>query len=156
MANSANSGRRREYTDDARRQKDFRRRDLTGFDGLVSKAAWGEIDPLIAHLNSDAPLSAEDRRSLARLISWAQQYGIPRRRGRPSGRTPGDVREAEAFVVSFVKAQLNIWRREQGRKRAQKGMRLLMTQRGMRLAEAVFPAAKNKIAVKNILTGLKR
>lgn len=98
-----------------RQQSLSKRLMMYSFDDHVSCAYRGDAQPLCEYLLSDTPLSQENRRKLADLISRRIQL---KQRGRPRGSDPAPVTEAVRQIAYDVR-RLQV--REYGNKAAPKG-----------------------------------
>jgi len=107
--------------DAARRERDFRRKYLGGFTGLLFRAADGDAKPLCDLMESDRPLSTDDRLGLAWLIHNKLQHAP---KGRRPGRASTPYLDAAWEVYDLVRARRRAEQAERaalGRQRLPKG-----------------------------------
>ena len=110
--------------------------DYGGF--LMAVMAWHERDdivPLLNFVQSDRPLSDENRRNLADLVEILHARSRPRRSGKPAGRHTRWLKPN--YVVAFVaEKRLGAWKKNNGKSKAPAAITLEMVKDTIRIAKS--------------------
>jgi hypothetical protein len=92
--------------------------DEPGFEGICVRARAGNADDLAEHLISGAPLTVDDRATLAwlvdGLIADKRRKPAPRGKGRPTGRDSTLLATVERTIIALVKERKAQYRKNHG------------------------------------------
>ncbi len=142
--------------DAERRQDAFRKRYLesANFDSLLFRVLWlDDAAPLCRYLESDKPLSAEDRERLAWMLDLKLR---PPRRGRRRGRARTPLLDAAFRVCSAVRQRRDAERAADFRQRLPKGRLRELVEQAIKADEARHPSSKGLLETEYVLSRLMR
>jgi hypothetical protein len=98
------------------------------------------IDPLAEFLESNAPLTKNNRLTLITLIRPYISSLESRGPGRPKGRSQGDFSEAERNAAYWVRLEKQKWLKNNGRQKVPRSVTNALIKEAIKLASMSFPA----------------